>query len=56
MFVNQHVNHPAARQYREAERLRVKRGNGAAARIAAAQAKRDRKNAKRAEISRRNVA
>jgi hypothetical protein len=49
MFVNQHVNHPVAKRYREAFRAAAKRGNGAAERIAAAQAKRDRKNVKRAE-------
>lgn len=49
MFANQHTNNPAAKQYRKNYRLAVKRGNGAAERIDAAQAKRDRKNARRVE-------
>lgn len=56
MFANQHTNNPTAKRYREAERQRLRRSTlGAAARIEAAQAKRDRKNAKRAQIANRTV-
>ena len=51
MFANQHVNHPAAKSYRQQFKLAAKRA-GAEDRIAAAQAKRDRKNAKRARDTR----